>query len=58
LNVALARILRALAESDQLPETDQDVACRAAGTIATTAGQVVLDVVQSEMARLVAGGGT
>ena len=57
VNIALARILRALADSDQLPETDQDAARRAAGTIASTAGEVVLDVVKDEMSRLVAGGG-
>ena len=55
LNVALARILRALADSDQLSDKeDKTAARRAAGTVARTAGEVVLDVVKDEMARLVA----
>jgi hypothetical protein len=55
LNVALARILRALADSDQLSDKeDKTAARRTAGTVASTAGEVVLDVVKDEMARLVA----
>lgn len=55
LNVALARILRAIADSDKLSdEEDKTATRRAAGTVASTAGEVVLDVVKDEMARLVA----
>jgi hypothetical protein len=57
VNVALARILRALAGSDELSETEKSAARRAAGTIANTAGDVVLDVVKDEMARLAGGSG-
>ena len=52
VNVALARILRALADSDQVPDQDKTATRRAAGTVASTAGEVVLDVVKDEMARL------
>ena len=59
VNVALARILRALADSDQLPDAeDKTAARRAAGTVANTAGEVVMDVVKDEMARLVAEAGS
>ncbi len=59
LNVTLARILRALADSDQLPdEEDKTAARRAAGTVASTAGEVVMDVAKDEMARLVAEAGS
>jgi hypothetical protein len=53
INVALARILRALADSDEVPEEDKTAARRAAGTVASTAGEVVMDVVKEEMTRLV-----
>jgi hypothetical protein len=56
INVALARILRALASSDELSEPEQSAARRAAGTIARTSGDVVLDVVKDEMTRFITGG--
>ena len=53
VNVALARILRALADSDQVQEPDKMATRRAAGTLANTAGEVVMDVVKAEMTKLV-----
>ena len=53
VNVALARILRALADSDQVWEPDKMATRRAAGTLANTAGEVVMDVVKAEMTKLV-----
>jgi hypothetical protein len=53
VNVALARILRSLADSDAIPDEDKPAARRAAGTVASTAGEVVMDVVQDEMTRLI-----
>jgi hypothetical protein len=55
VNVALSRILRMLADSDVVPAEDKTAARRAAGTIASTAGEVVMDVVTDEMSRLVTG---
>jgi hypothetical protein len=51
VNVALARILRALADSD-IPDEDKKAARGAASTVASTAGEVVMDVVKEEMTRL------
>ena len=55
VNVALARILRALADRDQVPEQDRTATRRAAGTLASIAGEVVKDVAQQEMRRLAGG---
>jgi hypothetical protein len=52
VNVALARILRALADSEAMSDEDKTAARHAAGTLASTAGEVVLDVVKDEMAKL------
>lgn len=52
VNVALARILRALADSEEMPAEDKTATRRAAGTLVSTAGDVVMDVVTSEMGRL------
>jgi hypothetical protein len=56
VNVALARILRALADSADLSAPEQSAARRAAGTIANTSGDVVFDVVKAELTRLAGGG--
>jgi hypothetical protein len=56
MNVALSHILRALSSSEELSEPEQTAARRAAGTIASTSGDVVFDVVKDEMARLITGG--
>lgn len=57
VNSALAHILRALADREELSDSDRDATKRAATTVANTSGEVVLDVVKSEMTRLISGGG-
>lgn len=57
VNVALAHILRAVAGSEEFPEADQTAARRAAGTIESISGEVVLDIVKAEVAKFIGGGG-
>jgi hypothetical protein len=57
VNVALARILRALASSDDVSDEERTATRRAAGTLSQMAGGVVMDVAQEEMRRLAGGGG-
>lgn len=56
VNDALVHILRALADSAELSTPEQTAARRAAGTIATTGGDLVFSVVKDEMTRLITGG--
>ena len=56
VNVALARILRALASSDDLSDEERTATRRAAGTLSQMAGGVVMDVAQEEMKKLAGGG--
>jgi hypothetical protein len=55
VNVALARILRAFADTAAVLPEEKTAARRAAGTLASLAGDVVMDVAQGEMRQL--GGG-
>jgi hypothetical protein len=57
VNVALARILRALADSDEVSEEERTAMRRAAGTLSQMTGDVVMDVAQEEMRKLAGGGG-
>jgi hypothetical protein len=56
VNVALARILRGFAETDEVDDEERSAARRAAGTLSQMAGDVVMDVAQEEMRRLAGGG--
>jgi hypothetical protein len=57
VNIALAHVLRAVAGSEELPEADETTARRAAEAIESFSGEVVLDVVKAEVAKLIVGGG-
>lgn len=56
VNVALARILRGLADVEGLSEDERSAAKRAAGSLSQMAGEVVMDVAKDEMTRLAGGG--
>ena len=56
VNVALARVLRGLADTGDVDDEERTTARRAAGTLSQMAGDVVMDVAQDEMRRLAGGG--
>jgi hypothetical protein len=51
INVALGRILIALADSDQVSASEKTATRRAGTAVARTAGDTVLDIAKQEMAR-------
>jgi hypothetical protein len=55
VNSALAHILRQLAAVDGVPDEDRSAARRAAATVTNLSGDVVLDVMRAEIARLIGG---
>jgi hypothetical protein len=56
VNSALAHVLRQLANADDVAEPDRSAARRAAATVTNLSGEVVLDVMKDEIARLAGGG--
>jgi hypothetical protein len=56
VNMALSHVLRQLAKADGIDESDRSAARRAAATVTNLSGDVVLDVLKDEVARLAGGG--
>ena len=56
VNVALARILRGLADTDGVTDDECGAAKRAAGSLSQMAGDVVMDIAKDEMTKLAGGG--
>ncbi len=56
VNAAIAHILREMAGSPELTDEQKSAARRAAATVTNLSGDVVLDVMKDEIARLAGGG--
>lgn len=56
VNVALARVLRGLADTGDVDDEERTAARRAAGTLSQMGADVVMDVAKDEMRRFARGG--